>query len=197
VADANRTPRQQEIIDRTATLIHKGGLGGLTMKAIGGSMGISDAALYRHFPTKEALLLGVLDQVAMRILDPLQEILGDHQMTASQRLHRVLAHHMNFVIASDGLPILVVAEASTSGSEAVRARVATIFGHYFGLLQSLCGELDLAAKSPDPELLAMMFLGLPAAVALRQRVLPDPMIGRRIIDELIPFLLGRLQETER
>ena len=68
------TPRQQQILDASLTVIDRDGLRRFTMKNVAQEIGVTDAALYKHFPDKEAILgalatlfkastLGVLEQI--------------------------------------------------------------------------------------------------------------------------------------
>lgn len=54
------TDRQQEIIKASVKLIASGGIQELTIKNISREMGISEAAIYRHFDSKMDILLAIL-----------------------------------------------------------------------------------------------------------------------------------------
>ncbi|HET6924181.1 MAG TPA: TetR/AcrR family transcriptional regulator [Anaeromyxobacteraceae bacterium] len=55
--------RRREIADAALKVIAEQGLGRFTSLAIAREVGLSDAALFRHFPTKEAIVLAVIDRV--------------------------------------------------------------------------------------------------------------------------------------
>lgn len=186
------TPRQQEIVDHTVDLVRRGGLGNVTMKKIAELVGVSDAALYRHFPTKEALLLAVMTRVSAMLLEPAEAIAADRSRPAADRLLDILHHHVEVVLATDSLPVLLLAEASASGDEALLQRIRATLGGYLCLLESVCAELEGAPGVPPPEVLAMLCLGAPAAIALRHRALRDPNAGRRLAEQLLPFLVDSL-----
>ena len=54
------TERQIEIMDRALELIASGGIQGLTIRNLAGKVGVSEPALYRHFPSKIDILVGIL-----------------------------------------------------------------------------------------------------------------------------------------
>jgi len=54
-----------EIVDAALQLLDDEGLGALTMRRLGGELGVEGMALYRHFPNKDALV----DAVAAHLLD--------------------------------------------------------------------------------------------------------------------------------
>jgi AcrR family transcriptional regulator len=60
------TARQQEIIDVAMRLIADGGIQQLTMHNIARQIGISEPAIYRHFTSKQHILLTMLGQFARR-----------------------------------------------------------------------------------------------------------------------------------
>jgi AcrR family transcriptional regulator len=57
--------QRTEIVDAALQLLDDEGLGALTMRRLGGELGVEGMALYRHFPNKDALV----DAVAAHLLD--------------------------------------------------------------------------------------------------------------------------------
>ena len=55
------TERQAEIIEKSINLIATKGIQGLTIKNLSGKIGISEAAIYRHFKSKTDILLAILE----------------------------------------------------------------------------------------------------------------------------------------
>src|SRR5574341_159715 len=55
--------RRRQIADAALKIIADQGLARFTSLAIAREVGVSDAALFRHFATKEAIVLAVIDRV--------------------------------------------------------------------------------------------------------------------------------------
>ncbi|HEY6107222.1 MAG TPA: TetR/AcrR family transcriptional regulator [Anaeromyxobacteraceae bacterium] len=55
--------RRREIAEAALKVIAEQGLARFTSLAIAREVGVSDAALFRHFPTKEAIVLAAIDRV--------------------------------------------------------------------------------------------------------------------------------------
>ena len=53
--------RQKQIIEITINIISERGIQDLTMKNLSGELGISEPAIYRHFDSKQKILIAVLD----------------------------------------------------------------------------------------------------------------------------------------
>ncbi len=62
----------QRILDAARTCYQRQGVAGTPMAAVAAEAGIARATLYRHFPTREALMLGLLRQQVEMFLDAFQ-----------------------------------------------------------------------------------------------------------------------------
>lgn len=73
------TDRQIEIMELATRIIDKDGIQELTTKNLAAGMGLSEAALYRHFKSKNDILLGLLDyfMLEMRNRIALVAVAGD------------------------------------------------------------------------------------------------------------------------
>jgi len=56
-----RTERQEQILKTSIELIANKGIQGFTIKNLSHAIGISEPAIYRHFESKTAILLAILD----------------------------------------------------------------------------------------------------------------------------------------
>lgn len=54
------TDRQKDIVEASLRIIAAHGTGALTIKNLAAQLGVSEPALYRHFPGKKDILLGIL-----------------------------------------------------------------------------------------------------------------------------------------
>jgi AcrR family transcriptional regulator len=61
--------RRQEIADAALRVIAEQGLGRFTALAIAREVGLTDGALFRHFATKEAIVLAAIDRVGEILFD--------------------------------------------------------------------------------------------------------------------------------
>jgi AcrR family transcriptional regulator len=169
------TPRQREILDHAVTLLREQGLPGLTMRRLAERIGFSEAALYRHFANKGALLAAIMDRLAEeRLLTPVRRIAQDEERSAGERLRAVLEHQLTTLAELEGVPILFLAEALAAGDEELLARGRRVFGEMTEVFESLIRRLPARDGSPPPQALAFALFGLAAATALRFRLAADP-----------------------
>jgi AcrR family transcriptional regulator len=62
----NLSSRQIQIIDASIRIISDGGIQDLTMKNLSGALGISEPAIYRHFRSKQEILMTMLESFKHR-----------------------------------------------------------------------------------------------------------------------------------
>lgn len=78
-----------------AGLFAERGFAAVSTIELGEAVGMSGPALYRHFPSKEALLAELLLDASTRLLEGCQEILGQAS-DAADTLTRLIAFHIEF-----------------------------------------------------------------------------------------------------
>jgi len=190
------TPRQEELLDLALALVREVGLAGLTVRKLAERAGFTEAALYRHFHNKQALLLAMVARVSEeRLLGPLRAIATDRERTARERLAAVVRHHVSTILALEGLPVLILAEAAAAGDEALLARFRTIVSELGGIYAGLIVEAG-APGEPSVEALGVVLIGIGAATALQYRLGASRAVQREVRDELPAFIVERLLGPE-
>jgi AcrR family transcriptional regulator len=92
----SRTPRQRELIEAAARLFAQHGYHAVGINDISGALGLTGPAFYRHYPSKEAVLVAILDDA---ISHHLQEVGDLARGIADPRaaLEAIIANHVQFV----------------------------------------------------------------------------------------------------
>ncbi len=178
------TDRREQILDRTLELVREGGLAGLTIRRIAERVGFTEAAIYRHWPSKKALLAGLVDRLEEMLLGPIRALAEDTEKDPRERLEKVLAHHQRVILETDSLPILLLAEVVATRDEELVDRMRSVLASYLALLEDLLGQARrrgerLEAPALPPRDAVLLLLGLPAALAIRHRLIPQKDPGPR------------------
>lgn len=104
------TERQTEIIEAAGKIITNAGISGLTIKNLSKEMEFSEAAIYRHFKSKEEIIISMLEMLAEEMDNRFGNI--DSNLPPEERFKQIFASqfeyfkkHSFFVVAvfSDGL----------------------------------------------------------------------------------------------
>ena len=104
------TPRQLEIIEAAGKILTSSGVSGLTIKNLAKEMKFSESAIYRHFASKEHIIVAMLNYLADGIdkrLSNLPKSTGPEEQFISLFIEqfRFFSENPHFVVAvfSDGL----------------------------------------------------------------------------------------------
>src|ERR687892_630363 len=89
--------RRLELIAAAARLFATRGYYAVTVDDLGEALGISGPALYRHFPSKQALLVAVFDQVIEQQREQLREVLAEATDPAGA-LEAMVQLHVRFAV---------------------------------------------------------------------------------------------------
>ncbi len=120
-----------------------------------------NGALFRHFSTKEAMRLAVIEWIEPQLMAKL----GDAQASAPDvlsGLEAMFLAHVKFIREFPGVPRLVFAELQQPDSSPVRQRVQQIMQRYRQMLAETLGKAkaaQLIRDDVDVQAAAALFLG--------------------------------------
>jgi AcrR family transcriptional regulator len=193
-----RTARQRELVELALELTREVGLAGLTVRRLAERAGFTEAALYRHFADKEALLLAMIERLSEeRLLTPIRALAADGSRTARQRIVAIVRHHVTTVLALEGLPVLVLAEAAAAGDEPLIDRFRAITGEVRAILTGLIAEARGGGEqAPTAGAVALTLFGIGAAAALQHRLAGNRALEREAREQLPDFVVERLLGPE-
>lgn len=89
--------RRKELISVAGNLFASRGYYAVTVDDIGDAVGLTGPAIYRHFSSKEALLVAVFDQVIEQLTTRLRDLLSEASDPATA-LQAVVRLHVEFAI---------------------------------------------------------------------------------------------------
>ncbi len=133
----------------------------ITTAAISARMNLTQGALFRHFPTKEALWTAVMEWVAERLMQRIERAVAEAPGPLAALRSMFLAH-AGFVVEHPGVPRMMFGELQVAGETAPKRMVTTLIKHYGERLHKLVedgkakGELDAAL---DTEAAVTLFIG--------------------------------------
>lgn len=133
----------------------------ITTSAIAKRMGLTQGALFRHFPTKDAILEAVMTWVAERLLSRVDKAAAGIASPLAA-LEAIFMTHIDFVAQHPGAPRMIFGELQRGGDTAPKRMVQTLVRQYGERLHRLLeagktqGELDPAL---DTEAAATLFIG--------------------------------------
>jgi len=136
----NTEVRQQQIIDVAGTLIFKYGSEHLTVKRIAAEVGISEAAIYRHFKSKKSILsflLSHIEEVLLRDISP--ESAGTELVTLDT-IEKIIRTHFSKIGMRKGISFQVIAEIISLGDRKLNKQASQTIDKYISRLKELLTE---------------------------------------------------------
>lgn len=138
--------REHEIVQSAISFFAKHGFEGST-RDLAQRLGVSQPLLYRYFPTKDALVDRVYDEVFVRRWNPeWEEWLADRTHSLESRLKRYLKDYAHFVLRGEWVRIFMYAGLSRAGMN--QRYLARLRERHFLLIAR---ELRFTYDIPDPE----------------------------------------------
>lgn len=135
--------------------------GDISTTAIAQRMGLTQGALFRHFPTKDAILQAVMSWVAERLLERVDQA-AQAAASPAAALEAVFMAHIDFVSEHPGVPRLIFGELQRPGQTLPKQLVQALIRNYGERLRGLLeagkaqGELDARL---DVQAAAVLFIG--------------------------------------
>ncbi|MGV8899848.1 MAG: TetR/AcrR family transcriptional regulator [Burkholderiaceae bacterium] len=125
------------------------------------AIGLTQGAVFRHFPTKDAIWIAVLDWVQQNLLGKLEEA-AQSTSDPLNALRAVFRTHVRFVAAYPGVPRIIFHTLQQPGDSSLRQQVQVILKSHrqtvMGLLQQAKLQGQVAADL-QLECTSTLFLG--------------------------------------
>ncbi len=157
--------RRREIVDAALKVIAERGLARFTSLAIAREVGVSDAALFRHFPTKEAIVMAAIDRVEEVLFEGFPPAGAD----PVDRLGIFFRQRIEVIRKNPGVALLVGSEQlAQAAPPAGVARVAEFRQRSRAFVRGCLEEASrrrLLAPGVGPEEASVLVLGALLALA--------------------------------
>jgi len=118
--------RKQQILECLALMLQSGHGQRITTAKLAAEVGVSEAALYRHFPSKARMFEGLIEFIEESIFSRINLILNDHK-EALVRCHHILHVLLIFAERNPGMCRILSGDALMGENERLRTRVNQFF----------------------------------------------------------------------
>jgi AcrR family transcriptional regulator len=147
----------------------------ITTAAIAEHMQVTQGALFRHFPSKDAIWQAVMEWVTERLLLRVERAAHGIESPMAA-LEAIFLSHVEFVVEHPGVPRMMFGELQRARSTPARRIVQTLLQRYGERLQRLieggkaAGELTAAL---DTEAAATLFIGTIQGLVMQSMLAGD------------------------
>lgn len=170
-ADERRAATVEAVVDLAA----EQNPSDITTTAIAQKMGLTQGALFRHFPTKDAILEAVMAWVTDRLLARVDKA-AEGAASPKAALEAVFMTHIDFVSDHPGVPRMLFGELQRPGETLPKRMAQTLIRHYGVRLRGLLeagkarGELRVDL---DPDAATTLFIGTIQGLVMQSMLAGD------------------------
>jgi AcrR family transcriptional regulator len=190
--------RQSEIVRVALALAAVRGVEKTTTQAMADAMGLTQGAVFRHFPTKDAIWLAVMEWVRGQLGRIVAEAIAA-STDACDALERVLLAHVGFVAQYPGIPRLLFAELEDARDTRLKQLIQQVMTGYEQRIAALVAEAKargLADPRVDAANAATLYLGMVQGLVMQASVFGDrrPMLAQA--RKVFPLFLNAIRNCD-
>lgn len=173
--------RQAGLVEAALLLAAQRSPADITTGDLAQAVGITQGAVFRHFSSKEAIWLAVLDWTADTLMSRLQaaadaELARADKLAPLAALQAVFMAHVGFVVAHPGVPRVIFQELQHAQDTALKASVRGLMQRYRSLLMNLlerAQEQRLLAPGTKLQAAAVLFVGSVQGLVMQSLISGD------------------------
>ena len=155
IQDASPSSREQ-LLDAAARLFGRKGYDATSVREIGGALGISAAALYHHFPSKEEIFCAThlkgMEMISGAVRTACMNVDGPWE-----RLEAAAVAHCEALLDAEGYRTIITPHFPDVSDE-IRSRLIRQRDEYERFVKELIVDLELP-RDVDPMIFRMQYLG--------------------------------------
>jgi AcrR family transcriptional regulator len=131
--------RKQQIIDAARKLIIRKGSEHLTVRAMAREVGLTEAAIYRHFKSKREILSFLMNHIMDTMLHDLERSAAENSPSLGT-IELVLKNHLSDIEQRKGMSFQIIAEIISLGDKKLNKDVYEKLSIYVDRLENLLAE---------------------------------------------------------
>jgi TetR/AcrR family transcriptional regulator len=166
MSETSKQSRRQQILEALAQELESRRGARITTARLAEVVGVSEAALYRHFPSKAKMFEALIEFAEESVFGFAKRIVGE-ELDATRRCERILTMLLTFSERNPGITRILLGEALMGEQERLQVRVSQFFDRIETQLKQILREGEQVTE-----------LRLPAGVAATANLLMAAVEGR-------------------
>jgi AcrR family transcriptional regulator len=173
--------RQEEIIQAALDLAARHGVESVTTQDMADALGLTQGAIFRHFPTKDDIWLAAIHWVRGRLMKVVDSAAtkGENPLDA---LEKMFFAHVSFIARHPAIPRMVFSDQLLRRDTRLKLLIQEILTGYEAKIAGLLGQAKaagLARQDVDEDSAATLFIGMIQGLVLQSSIFG----GRRSLPE--------------
>ena len=154
--------RRHQIVQTVRKIVATQGLASFTIQELAREVGVSEGAIYRHFKSKDEILLALIQDIERNLLKAVSDAARPREGVLGQLRH-LLQQHFSTLERRNGLSFVVIAESLCFADAQVKQATTQMVERYLETIVAILkvgaekGEID---GNVDAKAAAVMFFGM-------------------------------------
>ena len=141
-----KTSRRQQILQALARMLENAPGARITTAALAREVGVSEAALYRHFPSKTKMYEGLIDFIEDTLFSRIKRIISEAD-NVEERCQRILSLLLAFSERNPGITRILTGDALTGETDRLHHRVVQLFDRMETQLKQILREAEVTERT--------------------------------------------------
>ena len=138
----NKKSRKDQILQALARMLETSPGERITTAALAKEVGVSEAALYRHFPSKARMFEGLIKFIEETLFLRISRILNE-ETNAEVRCHKILTLLLTFSDKNPGMTRLLTGDALAGETARLRVRIVQFYSRLESQLKQILREAHI------------------------------------------------------
>ena len=154
--------RRHQIVHTARKIVANHGMAFFTIQELAKEVGVSEGAIYRHFRSKDEILLALVHEIERTLMDGIAESARPGEGALDQLRH-LLQRHFSSMERRNGSSFVVISEAPHFADPRVKRAAREMVERYVDTIAAILkggidsGEID---EEIDTRAAALMFFGM-------------------------------------
>jgi AcrR family transcriptional regulator len=193
----NTKLRREQIKKAALEIIVCEGIGKLSTRNLAAKVGISEGAIFRHFKTKQDIILSIIEDVKENMLGAMK-LVANEKKPANRRLFNMMCAQVKYILNNQGVNILLFSEAVHYNDSVLKKELKKILDEQKKILTEVIkdgikeGIFDRNINVGDA---SMLYLGIPITlnieIVLNRSKLDPESFCKRMLSLFFRVLGGR------
>ena len=142
ITSEKKISRRQQILESLARMLEASPGARITTAALAKEVGVSEAALYRHFPSKSKMFEGLIEFIEETIFTR-TNLIAAEDLTALARCEKILFLLLTFTERNPGISRILTGDALAGETDRLRARIQQFFDRLETQLKQIIREAEV------------------------------------------------------
>ncbi len=160
-APARKRPRPGErrlqILQTVAAMLEQPGAERVTTASLAAKIGVSEAALYRHFASKAQMFEGLIDFVDQSVIGLIRQV-TDREPPGPQQAARIVALLFQFAEKNPGMSRVMIGDALVLEHARLQERINLLFDKIEAQLRQSLKGIESATPTADAQVAASLLV---------------------------------------